>query len=96
MAKLESERVKYPRPTELSYEVKYCALVTAMEDGRLDFLKHYHIKNNGFLVNLLFEYTDPYVRAIRDVLSVYGDGLTDNEDGYDEIQNSWINVSGAS
>jgi hypothetical protein len=38
MAKLESERMKYPRPTELAEGVKHCALVTAMEDGRLDFL----------------------------------------------------------
>ena len=58
-----------------------------MEDGRLDFLKHYRIKNKGFLVNLLFEYTDLHVRAIRNVLSVYDDDLTNDEDGYDEIQN---------
>jgi hypothetical protein len=59
-----------------------------MEDGRLDFLKHYRMKNKSFLVNLLFKYTDPHVRAIRDVLSVYGDDLTDDEDEYDEIQTS--------
>ncbi len=88
MAKLQSERVKYPRPTELDDGVKHCALVTAMEDGRLDFLKHYRMKNKAFLVNLLFEYTDPHVRAIRDVLSVYGDDLTGDEDGFDEIQTS--------
>ena len=64
MAKLQSERVKYPRPTELDDGVKHCALVTAMEDGRLDILKHYRMKNKAFLVNLLFEYTDPHVRAI--------------------------------
>lgn len=39
-------------------------------------------------MNLLFEYTDPHVRAIRGVLSVYGDDLTSDEDGYDEIQTS--------
>ena len=88
MAKLESERVKYPRPTKLTEGVKYCALVTAMKDGRLDFLKHYCIKNKGFLVNLLFEYTDPHVRAIQDVLNVYGDDLTGDKDGYDKIQNN--------
>ena len=59
-----------------------------MEDERLDFLKYYRIKNKGFLVNLLFEYTDPHVRAIREVLNVYGDDLTGDEDRYDEIQNS--------
>ena len=66
----------------------YCALVTTMKYGRLDFLKHYRIKNNAFLVNLLLKYTDPHVRAIRDVLSIYGDDLTSDEDGYDEIQTS--------
>jgi hypothetical protein len=88
MAKLESERVKYPRPIELAEGVKHCALVTAMEDGRLDFLKHYRMKNKVFLINLLFEYTDPHVRAIQDLLSIYSDDVTGNEDGYDEIQTS--------
>ena len=88
MAKLKSERVKYPRPIELDEGVKHCALVTAMEDGRLDFLKHYRMKNKAFLVNLLFEYTDPNVKAIRDVLSIYSDDLTGDEDGYDKIQTS--------
>jgi hypothetical protein len=88
MAKLQSEHVKNPRPMELDDGVKHCALVTAMKDGRLDFLKHYRMKNKAFLVNLLFEYTDPHVRAIRDVLSVYGDDLTGDEDGFEEIQTS--------
>jgi hypothetical protein len=56
--------------------------------GRLYSLIHYHINDKAFLVNLLFEYTDPHVTAIWDVLSVYGDDLTGNEDEYDEIQNS--------
>jgi hypothetical protein len=38
-----------------------------MEDVRLDFLKYYGIKNKAFIVNLLFEYTDPHVKAVRDV-----------------------------
>ena len=87
MAKLQSERVKYPKPTKLADGVKHCVLVIAMEDGRLDFLKHYRMKNKAFLVNLLFEYTDPHVKAIRDVLSAYGD-LTGDEDGYEDIQTS--------
>ena len=57
MAKLESEHVKYPRPAKLLEGVKYCGLVTAMEDGRFDFLKYYRIKNKNFLVNKLFKYT---------------------------------------
>ena len=67
MVILESERVKYPMPTELTEGIKYCALVTAIEDGRLDFSKHYRVQNKAFLVNLFFKYTDPHVRAIRDV-----------------------------
>jgi hypothetical protein len=63
-------------------------LVTVIEDKRLDFQKHYRIKNEAFFVNLLFEYTDPHIRAIRDVLSIYADDLTGDEDGYDEILNS--------
>jgi hypothetical protein len=46
------------------------------------------MKNKTFLVNLLFEYTDLHVRAFRDVFNAYGGDLTDNEDGYDEIQTS--------
>ena len=88
MVKLESEHVKYPRPTKLDEGVKHCVLVTVMEDERLDFLKHYHMKNKAFLMNLLFEHTDPHVRAIRDVLNVYDDDLTSDEDEYDEIQTS--------
>ena len=88
MAKMPSERVKYPMPTNLDEGVKHCALVNAMEDGRLDFSKHYRMKNKALLVNLLFEYTDPHVKAVRDVLSVYGEDLTGDEDGYDEIQTS--------
>ena len=56
-----------------------------MEDERLNFLKHCRIKNKVFLVNLFFEYTNPHVRAIRDVLNVYGDDLSGDEDGYDKI-----------
>lgn len=37
MTKLESERVKYLRPTLLTERVKYCVLITAMKDERLDF-----------------------------------------------------------
>ena len=37
MAKLRSERVKYSKPTTLDEGVQHCVLVTAMEDGRLDF-----------------------------------------------------------
>ncbi len=87
-AKLESERVKYPRPTELTEEVKYNALVTAMEDGRLNFFKQYRMKNKACLVNILFEYTDPHVKAIRDALSVYDNDLTGDEEGYAQIQSS--------
>jgi hypothetical protein len=57
-----------------------------MED--LIFLKYYCIKNKVFLMKLLFEYTDPHVRAIRDVLNIYADNLIGDEDGYAEIQNS--------
>ena len=65
MAKLRSERVKYSKPTKLDEGVKHCVLVTVMEDVRLDFLKHYRMKNKAFLVNLLFEYTDPHVKCLH-------------------------------
>ena len=88
MVKLKNEHLKYLRPAELTKRIRYYILVTAMEDGRLDFLKYYRIKNKVFFVNLLFKYIDPHGRVIRDVLSVYGDNLTGDEDGYDEIQTS--------
>ena len=96
MAKLKSERVKYPRPTELIQIIKYCALVTVIEDGRLDFLKHYRIKNKVFFCESTLPIHRAHVIAIRDVFSIYGDHLTNDEDGFDEIQNNMNDCEWAS
>lgn len=51
--KLEKERKNYPKLDELDEEGGNCALVKAIEDGELDFLKGHQMKYKTFFVLLL-------------------------------------------
>jgi hypothetical protein len=80
--KLEKERKNYPKPNELSEEVTNCALVKAIDDGKLNFLKGFRMKDKASFVPLFFSSVNPHVLGIRLGLQRYGEELNDVDEDY--------------
>lgn len=73
--KIEREKIKYPKPSDMSEEVKNCLLVKAMDDGYLNFLRGIRIKDKSSLLPIILSFGDPLVLGIRLGLKKYREDL---------------------